>query len=59
VHAVPEQARLTSCSFCGKHRGLVTGMAAQSAETAGASGSTAICTECISLCDEIIVEELG
>jgi hypothetical protein len=59
VHAVPEQDERARCSFCGKHRCLVTGLAARSAETGLASGHPAICTECLSLCNEILVEELG
>jgi ClpX C4-type zinc finger len=58
VHAVAEQNGLARCSFCGKYRCLVTGLAARPAETGGASGPTAICTECLSLCNEIIAEEL-
>jgi hypothetical protein len=59
VRAVPEQDGLALCSFCGKHRSLVPGMAAPPADTGGASGPAAICTECLSLCDEIIAEELA
>jgi len=59
VHAVPEQDGLARCSFCGKHRCLVTGLAARQAGTLGASGPAAICTECLSLCHEIIAEELA
>lgn len=57
VHAVPDQDGLARCHFCGKQRYLVTGMAAGPAETGGASGPAAICTECLSLCNEIIAEE--
>ena len=60
VHAVPEQDDLAQCSFCGKHRCLVPGLAARPAETGGAwSPAAAICTECLSLCNEIIAEELA
>jgi hypothetical protein len=59
VRAVPEQDALVRCGFCGKYRCLVTGMAARPAETGGASGPAAICTECLSLCNEIIAEELA
>jgi hypothetical protein len=59
VHAVPEQDGLARCSFCGKYRCLVTGLAARPAETGAASGPAAICTECLSLCNEIIAEELA
>jgi len=59
VHAVLDQGGRVHCRFCGKHRDQVTGMAAMSAETGGeASGPAAICDECLSLCIEIIAEEL-
>jgi ClpX C4-type zinc finger len=58
VTAVPEQAQRTLCSFCGKIRGQVTGMAlAPSAPHRKVPA--AICTECLDLCNEIIAEELG
>ncbi len=58
VTAVPEQAQRTLCSFCGKIRGQVAGMALA---PPGPHRKTpaAICTECLALCDEIIAEELG
>lgn len=59
VHAVPERDERAQCSFCGKHRCLVAGLAAQPAETSLASGPAGICTECLSLCNEIIAEELA
>jgi ClpX C4-type zinc finger len=60
VHAVLEQDRQERCTFCGKSRDQVTGLAAMAADPAGeGSGSAAICTECISLCTELIIEELG
>jgi ATP-dependent protease Clp ATPase subunit len=39
------------CSFCGKRRHQVTGLAA--------AARAAICTECLALCREIITEELA
>jgi hypothetical protein len=39
------------CSFCGKRRHQVTGLAA--------AAGVAICTECLALCHEIITEELA
>ena len=45
------------CSFCGKYRHQVPGMAASPAETGG-KAPAAICSECLDLCDEIIAEEL-
>ena len=59
VHAVPEQDGLARCSFCAKHRCLVTGLAALSAETAHVHGHAGICSECVALCNEIIAEELA
>lgn len=59
VRAVPEQDERARCSFCGKHRCLVIGLAAGPAETGRVLGPAAICTECLVLCNEIIAEELG
>jgi hypothetical protein len=60
VHAVPEQDRWAGCAFCGKNRDRVTGLAALAAEVGGeGSGPAAICAECLSLCREIITEELA
>jgi hypothetical protein len=58
VTAVPEQAERTLCSFCGKIRGQVPAMAL-APPGSHRKTPTAICTECLSLCDEIIAEELG
>jgi len=57
VHAVPEQDERARCSFCGKHRCLVAGLAAGPSEPG--TGHPAICTECVSLCNEILAEEFG
>ena len=57
VHAVPEQDERARCSFCGKHRCLVTGLAARPSEPG--TGHPAICTECLSLCNEILAEEFA
>ena len=59
VHAVPEQDRLACCSFCDKYRDQVTGLAAVSAESGDEISGPAICVACLSLCEEIIVEELA
>jgi hypothetical protein len=57
--AAPEQDRLARCSFCGKYRHQVLGMAAFPAELAGKPPAVAaVCTECLDLCDEIIAEEV-
>ena len=59
VRAVTDQDGTVRCPFCDKHRDQVTGMAAMSAEIGGeVSGPAAICNECLSLCIEIIAEEL-
>jgi len=58
MHAVEEDGHAL-CSFCGKQRGQVTGMAAIPVESSGKfAGPAAICVECLSLCNEIIAEEL-
>ena len=60
VHAVTDQGGTVRCRFCDKHRDQVARMAAMSAETDGeVSGPAAICDECLSLCIEIIAEELA
>jgi hypothetical protein len=59
VHAVADQDGRVRCRFCGKHRDEVAGMAAMPAGPGDeASGPAAICAECLSLCIEIITEEL-
>lgn len=67
VRAVPGQDGVARCSFCGKLRVHVAGLAAMPAGTdAGPfmlesghlfSGPASICDECVSLCNEIIAEE--
>ena len=60
ISAVPEQDESARCGFCGKRRDQVAGMAALAAGPGGESpGSVTICVECLSLCDEIIEEELA
>ena len=59
VQAVTDQDARVRCRFCDKHRDQVAGMAVMSAETGGeVSEPAAICDECLSLCVEIIAEEL-
>lgn len=59
ISAVPEQEKQARCSFCGKYRSTVAGLAMVSAENTGqAPASATICTECLELCDEINREEL-
>ena len=60
IYPVLEQHGGTRCRFCGKRRDEVAGMAAMPAESTGTlAGPAAICVECLSLCDEIVVEELA
>jgi hypothetical protein len=51
IKPVGEDAAAARCSFCGKRRHQVPGLAAVAAGT--------ICAECLTLCREIIAEELG
>ena len=46
------------CSFCGKRRDQVPGLVVSSART-GRNTPAAICTECLDLCIEIVIEEFG
>jgi len=57
LRAVPEQDSQAQCSFCGKHRDQLASLAALSAEAP--NGPAAICPECLSLCEEILTEELS
>jgi hypothetical protein len=61
LRAVPRQDPRARCSFCGKHRNqlpsLVTLEAGKPPEDP--RGPPAICPECLSLCEEIITEELS
>jgi hypothetical protein len=58
VTACPAEAQRMLCSFCGKIRDQVAGLALA---PPGPQRKTpaAICTECLALCGEIIAEELG
>jgi ClpX C4-type zinc finger len=56
--AGPEQEPRAQCSFCGKRRDQVPGLAVSSAQT-DRKTPAAICSECLQLCDEIITEEVG
>lgn len=59
VTAVPEQESGVQCSFCGKNRGQVGGLAVAPAVTLErTNASPAICSHCLDLCHEIIAEEL-
>jgi len=57
LRAVPEQDTQAQCSWCGKHRDQLASLAALSPRDP--QGPTAICPECVSLCDEIIAENRG
>jgi hypothetical protein len=60
IHAAPKHDGGTRCRFCAKRRDHVTGMAAMPAEPGDTfAGPAAICAECLSLCDEILAEELA
>jgi ClpX C4-type zinc finger len=51
IQPVAEEAITEKCSFCGKRRHQVPGLAA--------SGSARICAECLRLCQEIVTERLA
>ncbi len=56
--AVPEQEQRERCSFCGKYRRQVPGMAVLPPGTGATARTVAVvCTECLDLCDEIIAEK--
>jgi len=60
IHPVLEPEGGTRCRFCGKRRDEVADMATMPAESGGTfAGPAAICVECLSLCNEILVEELA
>ncbi|HEY3212145.1 MAG TPA: ClpX C4-type zinc finger protein, partial [Actinomycetota bacterium] len=50
IHQVGDEARTHRCSFCGKRRHDVAGMAS--------AGIVRICAECLRLCHEIVDERL-
>lgn len=56
VKPVPADAAAAQCSFCGKRRDRVDGLA-MAGGTAG--GGITICTECVALCREIVAESLA
>ncbi len=51
IEPVGDDARTERCSFCGKRRHEVTGLAS--------TGATRICAECLRLCLEILDERLA
>jgi hypothetical protein len=60
IDAVPGEQTGVQCSFCGKDRGQIDRVAFMPEVTVErTSASPAICAECLALCSEIIIEELG
>jgi hypothetical protein len=60
MRAVPEQGGGTRCRFCAKRRDHVTALAAMPTGSGDTfAGPAAICMECLSLCNEILAEELA
>jgi ClpX C4-type zinc finger len=60
LQPVAGDASRRRCSFCGKRRRHVTGLAATVDNPAGkAGGDAAICSECLTLCQEIHAEHLA
>lgn len=55
LNAVPEDQTRAQCGFCGKYRHQVPGLAVSSAQT-DRKEPARICSECLSLCDEIFDE---
>jgi ATP-dependent Clp protease ATP-binding subunit ClpX len=56
ITRAPAHDKQARCSFCGKRRGQVAGLAVLADDT---PPGTAICSECLELCEEIITEEFG
>jgi hypothetical protein len=59
LHSVPDTMAQRRCSFCGKRRPQVTGLATSVGNPAGKlADDAAICAECLVLCREIHSEQL-
>jgi hypothetical protein len=59
LHSVPDNMAQRRCSFCGKRRHQVNGLATSVGNPAGKlADDTAICGECLVLCREIHSERL-
>jgi ribosomal protein L37AE/L43A len=59
LRSVPGNMTQQRCSFCGKRRHQVTGLAVSAGNSAGKlAGDAAICAECLILCREIHSEQL-
>jgi hypothetical protein len=60
LHSVPDTMAQRRCSFCGKRRHQVTGLATSLGAPAGKlAGAAAICADCLVLCREIHSEQLA
>jgi hypothetical protein len=61
LRAVPRQDPRARCSFCGKHRNQLPSLVTLDAGKPPHDpwGPPTICPECLSLCEEIITEELS
>jgi ClpX C4-type zinc finger len=60
LHSVPATMTQQRCSFCGKRRHQVTGLATSTGNpvVGKGAGDAAICAECLILCREIHSEQL-
>jgi ClpX C4-type zinc finger len=59
LRSIPATMTQQRCSFCGRRRHQVTGLATSSGNPAGKlAGDAAICAECLTLCREIHSEQL-
>jgi hypothetical protein len=60
LHSVSDNMAQPRCSFCGKRRHQVTGLATSVGNPAGKlADDAAICAECLALCREIHSEQLA
>ena len=60
LEPVPAGAIRLKCSFCGKNRNQISGLATSVGNPVGKAGSDAtICAECLALCREIHAEHLA
>jgi hypothetical protein len=60
LHSIPDNMAERRCSFCGKRRHQVTGLATSLGAPAGKlADAAAICADCLVLCREIHSEQLA
>jgi len=60
LQSVPGDMTQRRCSFCGKHRHQVAGIATLVGNPVGKlAGDVAICADCLILCQEIFAEQLA